>query len=134
MIWVAAAGPSMNLALAIVAALGFHLVAFLPVAAAPWVAANLKNALIINVVLAIFNMLPIPPLDGGRIAVGLLPNVLAIPLARLERYGLLILIGVIILVPILGRQFGTDLDIVSPAMRVATNTIIKAILQLTGNI
>src|SRR5207237_6293592 len=56
MVWVAAAGPAMNIALAILAALAFHLVGYLPVAAAQWAAENLKNALIINVVLAVFNM------------------------------------------------------------------------------
>ena len=78
-IWVAAAGPAMNLALATLAALGLHLVVFLPDAARPWVAENLQNALIINVLLAIFNLLPLPPLDGGRIAVGVLPDAVATP-------------------------------------------------------
>src|SRR5215475_12986373 len=76
MVLVAAAGPAMNIALAIVAALGFHLVGYLPAPANQWASLNLKNALIINAVLAVFNLFPLPPLDGGRIAVGLLPNVL----------------------------------------------------------
>ena len=82
MAWVAAAGPAMNIALATVAALAFHLVGFLPMNSAHWVAENLQNALIINVILAIFNLFPQPPLDGGRIAAGLLPDALAVPLAR----------------------------------------------------
>ena len=76
-IWVAAAGPAMNFALATLAALALHLLIFLPDAARPWVAENLKNTLVINVLLAIFNLLPLPPLDGGRIAVGVLPDALA---------------------------------------------------------
>ena len=59
MVWVAAAGPAMNIGLAILAALAFHLVGYLPVTAAEWAAQNLKNALIINVVLAVFNMFPV---------------------------------------------------------------------------
>ena len=99
MAWVAAAGPAMNIALAIIAALGFHLIGFLPADSGRWVAENLKNALIINVVLAIFNLFPPPPLDGGRIAVGLLPDVLAKPLASMERYGMIILIALLIVLP-----------------------------------
>ena len=93
----------MNIALATIAALGFHLIGFLPADSARWVAENLQNAVIINVVLAIFNLFPLPPLDGARIAVGLLPDVLAIPLARMERYGMLILIALLIVLRLLGR-------------------------------
>ena len=132
-IWVAAAGPTMNFVLAILAALAFHLLVYLPNAAAPWVAENLKNALIINVLLAIFNLLPLPPLDGGRIAVGVLPDALAIPLARLEPYGMMILIGVLFILPLLGAQFGIDLNVVWQLVSRSTNVIIDAILRLTGN-
>jgi Zn-dependent protease len=132
-IWVAAAGPAMNFALATSAALLFHLVAYLPNPAAPWVAENLKNALIINVLLAIFNLLPLPPLDGGRIAVGLLPDALAMPLARLEPYGMMILIGVLFILPLLGAQFGIDLNLVWQLVSRSTSVIIDAILWLTGN-
>jgi Zn-dependent protease len=134
MVWVAAAGPAMNLALAVLAALGFHFVGFLPLAGARWVAENLQNALILNVVLAIFNLFPLPPLDGGRIAVGLLPDPIAVPFARLERYGMAILIGLLILLPLLGSQMGIDLSFISYLIKVATSVVIDVILRLTGNL
>jgi Zn-dependent protease len=132
-IWVAAAGSAMNLALATVAALAFHLLILLPDPARSWVAENLKNAVIINVLLAIFNLLPLPPLDGGRIAVGILPDALAGPLARLEPYGMIILIGVLFILPLLGAQLGIDLNVVWRLVLRLTNAIIEAILWLTGN-
>ena len=134
MVLVAAAGPAMNIGLAIVAALGFHFIGYLPLTVTEWVALNLKNALVINVILAVFNMFPLPPLDGGRIAIGLLPNILAHQLARLERYGMLILIGLLIVLPLLGSQLGIDLGFVSHAISSATQTVISAILRLTGNV
>src|SRR6516225_6042814 len=133
MVWVAAAGPAMNIALALVAALSFYLVAYLPDTAGQWAAENLKNALIINVVLAVFNLLPLPPLDGGRIAVGLLPDALALPLARLEPYGMMILIGVLLILPMVGAQFGLDLSVVSQVVAVVTNQVIGIILWVTGH-
>jgi Zn-dependent protease len=133
-ILVAAAGPGMNLLLATVAALAFHIVGYVPAPGAQWLAANLRNALLLNVVLAIFNLLPIPPLDGGRILVGVLPGALARLLTRAEPYGLLILIGLLFVLPVLGAQFGVNPDPISQLIMTSTNAVVGVILRLTGNI
>jgi Zn-dependent protease len=134
MVWVALAGPAINIALAALAAAAFHLLGFVPTSSAQWVADNLKNALVVNVVLAVFNMLPLPPLDGGRVAVGLLPDVLARPLSRLEPYGMLILIAILIALPMLGAQLGQNVDFISQWIRAATGFLIRLLLIVTGNI
>jgi Zn-dependent protease len=133
MILVALAGPATNILLALVAAAALHLLPIVPADYAQWVFDNIKNALLINVVLAVFNMMPIPPLDGGRVAVGILPRPLALPLARLEPVGMLILIAILILLPLAGSQFGLNLDVISAILRKATGAIIGFILFLTGN-
>ena len=133
MVWVALAGPATNILLALVAALAFHALPLVPASSAKWVADNLKNALVINAILAVFNMLPIPPLDGGRVAVGLLPRPLAMPLARLEPFGMLILIALLILLPLAGSRFGLNLDVISAILRTLTGYVIQAVLFLTGN-
>ena len=133
MVMVAAAGPTTNILLAVIAALSFHALVFLPDIVAQWLAENLKNALVINVILAVFNLFPIPPLDGGRIAVGVLPDILSRPLARLEPYGMLILIGFMIVLPMLGPQLGMDLNFISRIISSSTRAIVGVILALTGN-
>ena len=133
-ILVAAAGPGINLLLAAIAALAFHIVGYVPAPGAQWMAANLRNALILNVILAIFNLLPVPPLDGGRILVAVLPGTLANSLSRFEPYGLLILIGLLFVIPLLGAQLGINLDPLSRLIVTSTNAVIGVILRLTGNI
>ncbi|MBT5572564.1 MAG: site-2 protease family protein [Alphaproteobacteria bacterium] len=111
MVLVAVAGPAINIGLAIASAIALHLIQFLPEDGREWVLRNLINSININLLLAVFNMIPLPPLDGGRVAVGMLPYRFAVQLAKLERFGLFILIGLIFILPFAGRELGYDLNI-----------------------
>jgi Zn-dependent protease len=111
MVWVAIAGPATNMLMLLAAALLINVLSFVPEFAVEWIGQNLVNMILINAILAVFNMLPIPPLDGGRVAVGLLPDILARPLARLEKYGMLIIIMMLFVVPMAGSYIGMDFSV-----------------------
>src|SRR3546814_5920789 len=111
MIYVASAGPMANFILAALSAVLFHPAGLLPDPAADWLRLTLLNSIVLNLILAVLNLLPLPPLDGGRIAVGLLPIGLAAPLARMERYGLVLLIALFFLLPYAGQAIGDNLSL-----------------------
>ncbi|MGP1715900.1 MAG: site-2 protease family protein [Methylophilus sp.] len=95
MLWVALAGPASNFVMAIVWGLILARIEFFPPSAQDFLAQMSVAGIQINLVLMVLNLLPLPPLDGGRIAVSLLPMKAAIAFSRIERYGMLILIALL---------------------------------------
>ncbi len=99
MIMVALAGPGANIVLAFFSACLLNLSSIMSFWLEEWVTATLYRMVFLNVVLAVFNLIPIPPLDGGRVLTGLLPYKIAAQYAKLERYGIFIILVLFIIVP-----------------------------------
>jgi Zn-dependent protease len=102
MIWVAVAGPGMNILLALISVLLLGIVLHFDARAPHWLPSLLWSSVEINLVLAVLNLWPIPPLDGSRVAVGLLPPALALPLWRASRYGMIFILAIFFLAPLAG--------------------------------
>jgi Zn-dependent protease len=131
MMLVALAGPGMNLLLAVVAALLLSLVPLLLPAAGmvrEFVVANFVNFILINVFLAVFNLLPIPPFDGSHVVEGLLPRPLAARYAKLRPLGFVLLLVLLLLVPMLFPQAHVVDRLVLPPV----NFLLGLILPLAG--
>ncbi len=129
---VAAAGPGANILIALIAAVLLHLAPIAPAPVGPWLAENLNNALLINALLAAFNLLPIPPLDGGRILMAALPRTVAERFAGLERGGIFIVLGLALIAPMLAREFGFNFNPISDWVRGGAGIILDAVYYLTG--
>lgn len=132
MIWVALAGPGTNIALAIAAAILLPLAAGIGGGFGLWAVDMLQVMVFFNCLIAIFNMLPVPPLDGGRVAVGLLPVPLAARYARVERYGLLIVVGTLFLLPMLLSTLGIAFNPAYPLVLLPSQYLYSGILSLIG--
>lgn len=128
MVWVAAAGPGTNMALAVLSAALFHFLAFLFPEVYSYaefiykqqiplqyslvlfpIVGMLFFSVVLNVILAVINLIPIPPADGGRIVVGLLPPRQAAAYSHIEPFGIFLLIGILMFNP-----FGITYGIIWP--------------------
>ncbi len=132
MMLVAAAGPAMNFFLAWLGALALYGVDRLPVAAGDIAGTLFVYFILYNLVLGLFNLLPIPPMDGGRIVVGLLPPRLAAVWARLERAGILLVLLAVFILPQLLRGMGVRFDPVGLALNSLLPRALRLVLLLAG--
>ena len=132
MVLVAAAGPGSNILLAVISALLIHGLVLFDADIERWIMHNLVNSVWINLLLAVFNMLPLPPLDGGRIAVGLLPPELARQLVRIERAGMIIILTALFILPWISGKIGFDLNIFRWLIGEPTAYLMDLVFSLTG--
>lgn len=133
MMIVAAAGPAMNFVLAWVGALFLHVVPYVAAGSRDVASEFVEIFIIANLVLGLFNLLPIPPLDGGRILVGLLPEGPARAWARLERAGIVIVLLCVFLIPRILATFGVEWDPVGHALGEIIPWAYDTVVRLAGN-
>lgn len=120
MVLVALAGPGMNLLLALVGtAILAGTIAISGESrngAAAIIAANALNFVLINIFLAVFNLLPVPPFDGGHVVEGLLPPSLALPFRKIGRFSLLVFVILLLVLPAISPRADVIARVVSPVV------------------
>jgi len=132
MIWVAAAGPAMNVLLALASAVSLYGTAALDGEAAAVMGNVLLLSISLNIMLAIFNMLPLPPLDGSKVLAAFLPLPLMRRYLNFGRYGMTILLLLLIVLPILSARTGLRFDIFGALVQRPADTLTRALLDLVG--
>jgi len=132
MIWVAAAGPAMNVVLALASALLLYGAGTLEAETAALLGNVLLLSIQLNIMLAIFNMLPLPPLDGSKVLAAFLPDRLMRAYLNFGRYGMTILLVLLIVVPLLSARSGIDFDIFGWLVQRPADTMTRLLLNLIG--
>ena len=134
MVLVALAGPGMNFLLALVATLIIGVTLAMsdgqPTGTVEFILQNAVNFLLINIFLAIFNLIPLPPFDGGHVVEGLLPPPLARRFAALGRYAIIVLIFLLLILPMLSPSANIVARLISPIVE----AVARAFLGLAGAI
>jgi Zn-dependent protease len=132
MVWVAAAGPGMNLALALISALSLYGAGALDGEGAAFLGNVLLLSVELNIMLAVFNMLPLPPLDGSKVVAAFLPETLLRPYVNFGRHGMTVLLLILIVLPILAAQTGRNFDVFGPLVGVPSDWLTRNLLALFG--
>jgi len=121
---VALAGPAMNFLLAFIGALALY---------SPYGTVFWSYFIVVNLVLGIFNLIPLPPLDGGRVAVGVLPLPAARFLAGSEKFGIVLVLGVVFVLPTVLSQLGVHFNPVNDALNSVLPWAADTVMHLAGH-
>jgi Zn-dependent protease len=132
MVRVAAAGPAMNVVLALISVLLILTLGALEGETAAFVGNLLLQSAQLNVLLAVFNMLPIPPLDGGKVLAALLPGGAMRSYLHLERYGMLLLLLLLFILPMLSARSGLNLNIFGYLVTGPADFLTRSLLRIVG--
>ena len=132
MIWVAIAGPAMNILLAIVSAILLRIALTQGLSEESAFIQVLVSSVQLNAILAVFNMLPMPPLDGSKVVAPFLPISLARPYLALEGFGMIILLLLIFVAPMLAQRSGIDFDVIGPLVLDPAQAVVRTILSVVG--
>ena len=132
MLWVAIAGPVTNIALAVISTLLLVGVDASVSSPSQMIQSVILLSVELNVVLAVFNMLPLPPLDGSKVLAAFLPARVMRPYLAFGRYGMALLLLVLIVFPLVAQRTGLRLDIFAVLVQRPANWLVQTLLAVTG--